>query len=159
MQGGNNGSNPDFANFNIRTVGGSVNGWHSGALQTMAEPLIMFDVLTGEYENWLAESWQYNADSTELTVKLRDGIEWSDGTPFTSEDVVYTLNTVRDNQDKMVHTAEINFLKEAQAVDDSDNQVRAQQAESALVGDDADQQPRHRRAVLASERSAKTRTR
>ncbi|TME35862.1 MAG: ABC transporter substrate-binding protein, partial [Chloroflexi bacterium] len=99
MQGGANGQNPDFANFNIRTPGGSVNGWHSGALQTMAEPLIMFDVLTGEYENWLAESWQYNTDFTELTVKLRKGIEWSDGTPFTTKDVAYTFNTVRDHQD------------------------------------------------------------
>jgi peptide/nickel transport system substrate-binding protein len=80
--------------------------------------LIMFDVLTGEYENWLAENWQYNADFTELTVTLRKGIEWNDGTPFTSKDVVYTFNAVRDGQDKMVHTAEINFLKEAQAVDD-----------------------------------------
>ena len=118
MQQGTNGQNPDFANFNIRTPGGSVGGWHGGALQTMAEPLIMFNVLTGEYENWLAESWQYNADFTELTTKLRKGIEWNDGTPFTSKDVVYTFNIVRDNQDKMVHTAEINFLKEAQAVDD-----------------------------------------
>jgi peptide/nickel transport system substrate-binding protein len=118
MQGGANGQNPDFANFNIRTPGGAVNGWHSGALQTMAEPLIMFNVLTGEYENWLAESWQYNTDFTELNLKLRKGIEWTDGTPFTSKDVVFTFNTVRDHQDKMVHTAEINFLKEAQAVDD-----------------------------------------
>src|SRR5215472_14585256 len=118
VQGGASGTNPDFANFNIRTTGGSVGGWHSGALQTMAEPLIMFNVLTGEYENWLAESWQYNADFTELTTKLRKGIEWSDGTPFTAKDVVFTFNLVRDNQDKMVHTAEISFLKEAQAVDD-----------------------------------------
>jgi peptide/nickel transport system substrate-binding protein len=118
IQGGSNGANPEFANFNIRTPGGSVDGWHSGALQTMAEPLIMFNVLTGEYENWLAESWQYNPDFTELSLKLRKGIEWSDGTPFTSKDVAFTFNTVRDHQDKMVHTAEINFLKEAQAVDD-----------------------------------------
>ena len=118
MQGGANGQNPDFGNFNIRTPGGALWGWHSGALQTMAEPLIMFNVLTGEYENWLAESWQYNPDFTELTLKLRQGIEWNDGTPFTSRDVAFTFNSVRDHQDKMVHTAEINFLKEAQAVDD-----------------------------------------
>jgi peptide/nickel transport system substrate-binding protein len=118
MQGGSNGQNPQFANFNIRTPGGSVDGWHSGALQTMAEPLIMFDVLTGEYENWLAETWQYNSDFTELTVKLRKGIEWNDGSPFTTQDVAFTFNTVRDHQDKLVHTAEINFLKEAQVVDD-----------------------------------------
>lgn len=118
MQGGNNGQNPGYANFNIRTPDGSNYGWHSGPLQTMAEPLIMFDVLTGDYENWLAESWQYNADYTEITMKLRKGIEWSDGKPFTANDVAFTFNTVRDHQDKMVHTAEINYLKEAQAVDD-----------------------------------------
>jgi peptide/nickel transport system substrate-binding protein len=118
IQGGANGTNPSFSNFNVRTTGGSVDGWHSGALQTMAEPLIMFDVLTGEYENWLADSWQVNTDFTEYTVKLRKGIEWTDGSPFTAKDVVFTFNTVRDNQDKMVHTAEISFLKEATAVDD-----------------------------------------
>jgi peptide/nickel transport system substrate-binding protein len=118
MQGGNNGENPDYNNFNIYTTGGSNYGWHAGPLQTMNEPLIMFDVLTGDYENWLAESWSYNSDFTEITLKLRQGIEWSDGTPFTSKDVVFTFNTVRDHQDKMVHTAEINFLKEAQAIDD-----------------------------------------
>ncbi|MBV9359587.1 MAG: hypothetical protein JO023_29100, partial [Chloroflexi bacterium] len=57
----NNGQNPVYNNFNIRTSGGAVDGWHSGALQTMSEPLIMFDVLTGDYENWLAENWTYNA--------------------------------------------------------------------------------------------------
>ena len=118
MQGGNNGQNPAYANFNIYTPDGSNFGWHSGPLQTMNEPFIMFDVLTGDYENWLAESWSYNTDFTELTMKLRQGIEWSDGKPYTSKDVVFTFNTVRDHQDKMVHTAEINYLKEAQAVDD-----------------------------------------
>ena len=118
IQGGANGANPDFANFNIRNRRGLGQRLAQRRPQTMAEPLIMFDVLTGEYENWLAEIWQYNADFTELTVKLRKGIEWNDGTPFTSKDVVFTFNIVRDNQDKMVHTAEINFLKEAQAVDD-----------------------------------------
>src|SRR5215467_4160603 len=53
----NNGQNPVYNNFNVRTSGGAVDGWHSGPLQTMSEPLIMFDVLTGEYENWLAASW------------------------------------------------------------------------------------------------------
>jgi peptide/nickel transport system substrate-binding protein len=118
MGGGAAGQNPSFNNFNIRTPGGSVDGWHSGALQTMAEPLIMFDVLTGDYENWLAQDWKYNADFTEIDMTLRKGIEWSDGVPFTAKDVAYTFNTVRDHQDKMVHTAEISFLKEAQAVDD-----------------------------------------
>ncbi|MBI4640367.1 MAG: ABC transporter substrate-binding protein, partial [Candidatus Tectomicrobia bacterium] len=117
MQGGADGQNPDFANFNL-FVTGSQFGWHTGPLQTMAEPLIMFNVLTGEHENWLAESWSYNSDFTEITMKLRKGIEWSDGKSFTSKDVAFTFNLVRDNQKKMINTAEISFLKEAVAVDD-----------------------------------------
>jgi len=35
----------------------------------------------------------YNDDFTQMTVELKDGIFWSDGEPFTSEDVVYTVET------------------------------------------------------------------
>ena len=83
----------------------------------MNEPLIMFNVLTGEYENWLAETWEYNADFTEITMVLREGIEWSDGTPFTADDVVFTFNSVRDKQSEATNAAEIVFLKEAVVVD------------------------------------------
>ncbi|MCC6675392.1 MAG: ABC transporter substrate-binding protein [Thermomicrobiales bacterium] len=115
--GGGDGQNPNFDNFNL-WVTASQWGWHSGPLQTMNEPLIMFNVLTGEYENWLAESWEYNADFTEITMKLREGIEWSDGTPFTASDVEFTFNSVRDRQNEATNAAEIVFLKEAVADDD-----------------------------------------
>lgn len=114
--GGGDGQNPNFDNFNL-WVTASQWGWHSGPLQTMNEPLIMFNVLTGEYENWLAESWEYNEDFTEITMKLREGIEWSDGTPFTADDVVFTFNSVRDRQSEATNAAEIVFLKEAVADD------------------------------------------
>jgi peptide/nickel transport system substrate-binding protein len=116
MQGGDNGQNPAYDNFNL-WVTAADQGWHSGALQCINEPLIMFNVLTGEYENWLAEDWQYNADFTEITMTLRDGIEWSDGQPFTADDVAFTFNAVRDRQKEATNAAEINFLKEAQVVD------------------------------------------
>jgi peptide/nickel transport system substrate-binding protein len=111
------GRNPDWGSFNNQ-VPGQVGGFHTGPLQTMAEPLIMFNVLTGEHENWLAESWEYNDDLTELTMKLREGIYWQDGMPFTAEDVAFTFNLVRDHQDEMVHTAEIHLMDRAEALDD-----------------------------------------
>jgi len=116
VQGGANGQNPAYNNFNL-WVTASQDGWHSGPLQTMNEPLIMFNVLTGEYENWLAEDWNYSADFTEITMMLRDGIEWSDGEPFTADDVAFTFNSVRDHQKDATNAAEISFLKEAQVVD------------------------------------------
>src|SRR5262245_49316642 len=50
-------------------------------------------------------------------MTLREGIEWSDGTPFTAEDVAFTFNSVRDRQDEALNAAEISFLQEAVADD------------------------------------------
>ena len=38
----------------------------------------------------LAESWSWNADGTRLTFKLREGVKWHDGKPFTAQDVKCT---------------------------------------------------------------------
>ncbi len=40
----------------------------------------------------LAESMEPNSDATQWTVKLRKGVVWHDGAPFTADDVMYTLN-------------------------------------------------------------------
>jgi peptide/nickel transport system substrate-binding protein len=40
----------------------------------------------------LATSWTWNADYTRLTFKLREGVKWHDGKPFTSKDVQCTWN-------------------------------------------------------------------
>ena len=37
----------------------------------------------------VAKSWEWNADFTQLTIKLRKGHKWSDGAPFTSADIVF----------------------------------------------------------------------
>src|SRR5215469_6242936 len=35
----------------------------------------------------LATSWAWNEDGTELTFRLRQGVKWHDGKPFTAADV------------------------------------------------------------------------
>lgn len=37
----------------------------------------------------LAESWESNADTSKWTFKLREGVKWSDGQPFTTADIMY----------------------------------------------------------------------
>ena len=40
----------------------------------------------------LAESWAWSADNKKLTFKLRQGVKWHDGKPFTSADVKCTFD-------------------------------------------------------------------
>ena len=46
----------------------------------------------------VAESWSTNADSSEYTFKLRRGMKWSDGSPFTADDVLFTMNDLLGNK-------------------------------------------------------------
>ena len=49
--------------------------------------------IDGVWENALAADRPlYNADFTEMTVKVRQGIYWSDGVEFTIDDVIYTID-------------------------------------------------------------------
>ena len=51
---------------------------------------------TMELEPWLAERWESSADGLTHTLHLRQGLTWSDGTPFSSADVLFTLQAVFD---------------------------------------------------------------
>ena len=117
MNGGPN-QYPLFDNHNPY-IPGSDQGFHMGTLPAMFEPLIMYNVLTGEHENWLAEHWEYDDSATVLTVRLREGIEWADGRPFTARDVAFTFNMLRDNAESMIHLADLpEFFDFTQVIDD-----------------------------------------
>jgi peptide/nickel transport system substrate-binding protein len=47
----------------------------------------------------LAESWDSSRDGLTWTFVLREGLLWSDGKPFTSEDVVFTFGDLIFNDD------------------------------------------------------------
>lgn len=81
--------------FNIWAInaGSQSNGLQQVALDTLwyIDPERGLD---GVWDNSLAaDKPQYNADFTEMTVKLRKGIFWSDGVEFTADDVVSTVTT------------------------------------------------------------------
>ncbi|MCB0113226.1 MAG: ABC transporter substrate-binding protein, partial [Caldilineaceae bacterium] len=76
-----------------------VNGpWEPHRHALMLETFWYRDQETGELLNGVAASGpMYNEDFTQLNVDLRDDIYWSDGVQFTADDVIYTIETVKDN--------------------------------------------------------------
>ncbi|MDQ7988232.1 MAG: ABC transporter substrate-binding protein [Candidatus Dactylopiibacterium sp.] len=47
----------------------------------------------------VAESWSLDASATTYTFKLRKGMKWSDGTPFTADDVLFSMNDLAGNRE------------------------------------------------------------
>jgi peptide/nickel transport system substrate-binding protein len=64
--------------------------------KTIFEFLYLYNHNTGEEIPWLAQSYTTAADGMSVAVTLRPGVEWSDGQPFTSDDVKYTIELLRD---------------------------------------------------------------
>ena len=65
------------------------------------EPLYFVDALATNSDGsnkvtpWLATAYSWNSDYTTLTFTIRDGVQWSDGTPFSAQDVLYTFNALK----------------------------------------------------------------
>ena len=59
-------------------------------------PLLRIDRETDEVEPWLAEVAHTSPDGRTITLKLRSGVTFSDGTPLSSADVLFTLDAVFD---------------------------------------------------------------
>lgn len=58
--------------------------------------LLRLNRQTQALEPELAESWRVSKDSKQITFKLRGGVSFSDGTPFSAEDVAYTVERLMD---------------------------------------------------------------
>ncbi|MFZ3151504.1 MAG: ABC transporter substrate-binding protein [Anaerolineaceae bacterium] len=56
--------------------------------------LVKFDT-TGLPQPDLAETWSYSSDGTRYTFSLRSNAFWHDGTPVTTQDVMYTVSLLQ----------------------------------------------------------------
>lgn len=52
----------------------------------------------GDFEPWLAESWEQAADGLSVTLHLRGGVMFHNGREMTAEDVVWSVNHARDSE-------------------------------------------------------------
>ncbi|MGI8643739.1 MAG: ABC transporter substrate-binding protein [Thermomicrobiales bacterium] len=110
------------AGLGIRAVraqeepGGTINVAQTGGDSSMGNPilvggtdnypfrwafsrLIQYDD-TGVIIPDLADEWSYDSSGTEVTFKLNPAALWHDGEPVTSEDVIFTFDTIKDENTK-----------------------------------------------------------
>jgi len=83
--------------------------------------LSMYDPLSrvneeGVLTYYLAESYEPEGDNAWI-VNLRQGVKWSDGTEFTADDVVFTINRMKDPDTGTIWTAVYSYIESAEVVD------------------------------------------
>ena len=110
----------DFDLWNGYPVGAN----HQNGLGLFYEPLAFYSAFADQTIPWLAESWAYNDDLTELRITTRSGITWSDGEPFSAEDVAFTLNAVREAGPKVRWGVDVEqFVSDAVAESENETVV------------------------------------
>jgi peptide/nickel transport system substrate-binding protein len=82
------------------------------------EALAYYGIFSSTEIPWLADSMEYNADFTQLTIKLNKDAAWSDGTPLTSADVLFTFNGQLTNDKLPYHSSFDQFVGDLSAPDD-----------------------------------------
>jgi peptide/nickel transport system substrate-binding protein len=89
-----------------------------GSQGMIYETLLFFNRMNSEVKPWLAQSYAFSSDTKTLTFHLHTGVKWSNGQPFTSADVVFTLDML-----KQYPTADTSglwqYLQDVQAPDSS----------------------------------------
>ena len=69
----------------------------SGAIRYLTGGvLVRVNRQTQNLEPGLAISWKVSKDGRQISFRLRSGISFSDGTPFSAEDVAYTIQQLMD---------------------------------------------------------------
>jgi peptide/nickel transport system substrate-binding protein len=84
---------------------------------TMFETPYLYNMLDGKVYPLLADGdFQWNADRSEITFKIKSAAKWSDGTPVTAEDVAYTWAT-HIKYNTPTGAANIDYIENIEAVD------------------------------------------
>jgi len=71
--------------------------WGSGFHQVVQEYDWYINYATGEVIYWRITGWDYSDDYMTFTIHIREGVNWNDGEPYTSEDYVFTIEMLKEN--------------------------------------------------------------
>ncbi|MEE6260035.1 ABC transporter substrate-binding protein [Plantactinospora sonchi] len=91
FSGANAGFVPNFNPFSQNSV--------AGTMSVLYEALIYFNgARADDVQPQLATGYEFADNGRTLNLTIREGVKWSDGTPFSAEDVAFTFTLIRDNE-------------------------------------------------------------
>ncbi len=102
-------------NYNWFIPGTSRN---QGMHQVVWEPLFILNYETGEIQPWLGESMTPNESLDVWTLTLFEGITWQDGEAFNADDVIWTVNFLKDNAGYSGHGEIGPWVESVEKIDD-----------------------------------------
>ncbi len=99
----------------------AIGGNHQNGSGILYEPLAFYSAFADEEILWLAEGYEYNDDFTQLRIFTREGIEWSDGEPFSAHDVAFTINSLNEQGAAIRWGVDVQqVVEQAEAVSDTE---------------------------------------
>jgi len=105
-------------------------GGISGIWQHVIEPLIEMDYSRSEYVGVLAESWEFQGKK--WIFRLRKKVRFHDGSPFTSKDVLFTLDRIVNDR-KSLQASNFAEVTGVEAPDDYTVTITTKQLNAVLL--------------------------
>ena len=117
-------------------------------LTNLVYDTLFWSQVKADPEPWLATSAEPNEDRTQWTVKLRPGVAWHDGVPFTAEDVKFTFEKMKSTTGGRYshHVWEYPVFKQAEVLDPLTVRITFEQSAPTfkiLPGADLPMVPKH----------------
>jgi peptide/nickel transport system substrate-binding protein len=84
------GTTADVVNFNPLVGNSRSDTW----VTNLMYPRLMQMTAGGSKDPYVATSWGYAEDGLSAWLEIRDDLTWSDGKPFTAEDIAFTITAV-----------------------------------------------------------------
>jgi peptide/nickel transport system substrate-binding protein len=98
-------------------------------LKLVFEPLFMFDDEHKPVANLVSE-YKFAEEGRYIELKLKDGITWHDGQPLTADDVVFTINQLKNANQNVVYKQCVANIARVTKVDDLNVIIYFNQASS-----------------------------
>ena len=102
--------------------------------QVYASGLLRLDENSLEYIPNMAESYTIGEDGLSFTFKLRETIEWSDGTPLTANDFKWTYDQVTNPDNGYPYLSQLSFITSYEALDDYTLEIKIDEVYAPALG-------------------------